>query len=323
LTPDPLIAGHPLVLRGHADAVTAVAVSADGALVASASRDRTVKVWRRGDGVVVHTIPGAQEQLNVVRFSRDAAQLAIGEAGFRVRLVDVKTGAVKATIAHPASVFDLAFSPDGLSLAVAGQGDIAAVYQLPEGRRRFSLEGGSVAYSGDGRRILLGRAAGEVVVVDATSGRARSSFSTASRRSWAAWSQSGSVLLSWDATEAEVRLWSPKGRALGVLPGPARTGFEAARVPRVMSMALSPDGATAVTGCGDGLVRVWDVAARVVRQTFPADNPVTVALSADATWLAVGDGPVVKLWRLGSGVSLPAARLQTPDGGAGSAGHSE
>jgi WD40 repeat protein len=296
--PDPLIAGKPWMLRGHTDTVTAVAISPDGATVASGSRDKSVRLWRVATGEVTKTIPGGQEQLSVLRFSPDGTLLAIGDSGFQVRLVDVASGEVKATFPHPAAVSDLAFSPDGKSLAVCGQNDTAAIYALPDGKRRFEIQGRTASYSSDGKQLLVAGGAGTLSWLDAATGKVKKTVSTVPHLPWAAWSKDGKRVVSWNGNEADVKLWTAAGKADGVLPGPSPTGFEGARFPRVASLALSVDGATVVTACGDGLVRVWDVKAKATKKTFPAGNPSGVALSADGTWVVVADGAAVKLWKL-------------------------
>lgn len=298
LQPDPLLPGKPAVLRGSTETVTAVAVSADGKLVASGSRDKTIRVWSLPDGEPVRTVTGAEGQLNALAFSADGALLAAGDVGFQVRVVDLKSGEVKAAIANPAGVTSVAFSPDGTLLAVGGLSDTGGVYELPSGKRRYEVRGRTVSWSGDGKQLLVANASGSLLLVDAKSGKVKKSISTTPHLPWATWSKDAKVLLSWNGNEVDVRLWTAAGKPAGVLAGPPNTGFEGAKRPGVRALALTADGATAAAACADGFVRLWDVKARAVKKTFPAESITSVALTADGGWLIVGDGPLVKLWRL-------------------------
>lgn len=298
LQPDPLLPGKPAVLRGSSETVTAVAISADGKLVAAGSRDKTIRVWSLPNGELVRSVVGGEGQLNALAFSADGALLAAGDVGFQVRVVDLKSGEVKATIANPAGVTDVAFSPDGTQLAVGGLSDTGGVYELPSGKRRYEVRGRTVSWSGDGKQLLVANAAGSLLFVDAKSGKVKKSIATTPHLPWATWSKDGKVLLSWNGNEVDVHLWTAAGKAAGVLAGPPSTGFEGAKRPGVRALAVTADGATAAAACADGFVRLWDVKAKAVKKAFPADSLTSVALSADGGWLIVGDGPLVKLWRL-------------------------
>lgn len=301
--PDPLLPGAPCVLRGHSQAISALAFSPDGASLATASRDHLVKVWNLATGQATVTIAGAEEQVNALAFSGDGQRLAIGETALKFRVVRVADGAVLSELAHPDAVTDLAFSPDGSMIAVGGQQNGGAVYSLATGKARFAFRGRSAQFSKDGRTLLVANGAGSLAVLDARSGKERTTASTAPHLPYASLSADGSLAASWNGTEADVRLWQPVSlKGLAVLKGPGQGPSR----PRVVGLALSADGKHLVTGSTDGMVRLWNVAKQTVDHVWPAEQVSVVALSSK--WVAVGAGPLTLLW------SREAAQRSNPLG---------
>ncbi len=75
-------------LRGHADAVTSVAFSPDGARLATGSWDYTVKLWDAATGKEITTLRGYPRGVTSVAFSPDGARLATGSIDTTVKLWD-------------------------------------------------------------------------------------------------------------------------------------------------------------------------------------------------------------------------------------------
>ncbi len=105
-------------LQGHEAWVSAVSFSPDGEVLASASSDGIVRLWRK-DGTPIKTLEAHEAWVSAVSFSPDGSVLASASYDGTVRLWKKDGTPIKTLEAHEDSVNAVSFSPDGEVLASA------------------------------------------------------------------------------------------------------------------------------------------------------------------------------------------------------------
>ena len=147
-------------LKGHKGTVFHVAFSPNSQVLATASADKSVKLWDVGTGVERCELP---VWIGSMAFSPDGKTLATGlqahgRQEWAIRLWDVVTGKERIVLPecpHPISV--LRFSADGTRLAGSGK-DTANIWDLTTGKEALTIrEPGQtfrgIAFSPDGKRL--------------------------------------------------------------------------------------------------------------------------------------------------------------------------
>ncbi|MEU8112727.1 AAA family ATPase [Micromonospora sp. NPDC048947] len=122
--------GQPL--QAHSKQIEAMTFNPSGQLLATGSRDETVRIWDLHDPAsprLVATLDGFTGYVYGVAFSPDGRLLAAASADKTIRMWDISNLSAIASVGNPAITLDhyayfATFSPDGRTLA-AGGGDSA------------------------------------------------------------------------------------------------------------------------------------------------------------------------------------------------------
>lgn len=128
-------------LRGHTQSLTDVTFSPVDNLVATASADRTARLWNT-EGSHMKTFEGHLESLARIAFHPSGKYLGTTSLDKTWRLWDINTGEeLLLQEGHSRSVHAIAFHNDGSLAATSGRDCLARVWDLRTGRSILALEG--------------------------------------------------------------------------------------------------------------------------------------------------------------------------------------
>ncbi len=202
---------HKLMLTGHTSFVDDIALSSDGNILASGSRDNTIRLWDAHTGEHKRTLIG-HKLINSIAFSPDGKILASGSEDRTIRLWDVATGKNKMVLTgHKRWVESLAFSPDGKILASGDDGGIIHLWDIDTWKTKLTLSGHTdlmcLAFSPNGKTLASGCADGTIHLWDAHTGEHQKTLT--GHTTWVnsiAFSPDGKTLVS-GSNNGSVLLW--------------------------------------------------------------------------------------------------------------------
>ena len=304
-----ILASHVrLTLSGRSSNVSSVAWSPNGKRLATASADKTAKVWDV-TGQQLLTLSGHSDAVSSVAWSPDGKQLATASADKTVKVWAVATGQQLLTLGdHSDGVLSVAWSPDGRRLAAGGNDHTAKVWDAETGKELLTLRGHSssvlsVAWSPDGKRLATASTDSTAKVWDVVTGQELVTllghrFAVVS----VAWSPDNKLLAT-ASEDGTAKLWdAAPDHELLTLRGQSGS---------VLSVVWSPDSKRLATASWEGTAEIWDAKTGQQVLNLRAHNPnaLTVAWSPDGRRLATGGNDyTAKVWDAETGKEVLTLR---------------
>ncbi|HRY49635.1 MAG TPA: hypothetical protein P5186_16425 [Candidatus Paceibacterota bacterium] len=301
-------------VAGHRGEINAVAFSPDGSLLASASDDLSIKLWRIADGALVRTCEGHEDDVQAVAFSPDGLTLVSSGKDNTIKVWRIDTGELLRTLpgigfpvgdATASPRHPMALSPDGGLVACSqnfetetGEGTlhttVVQLRRLADGtllrtlvQQEISLNGwrpsGAVAFSPDGSLVAADVGASVFLSRTTDGGLVRILSGHAAEIQSVTFSPDGQTLAS-ASTDRTIKLWRvTDGTLVRNLVGHDEI---------IRSVAWSPDGRQLASASFDRTLRVWNVLDG--KTVWIAQDPTdyrfrTVAFSRDGRFLASGN----------------------------------
>jgi WD40 repeat protein/energy-coupling factor transporter ATP-binding protein EcfA2 len=288
-------------LKGHKDAVFGVNFSPDAKTktLASASSDKTVKIWDVKTGKEILTIKKHISSVTSVSLSQDGKTIASASSDQTIKLWDVKTGNDIQTIkGHIGAVFGISFSPDGKILASASSDETIKLWDIKTGKEIKILTGHKDAvfgasFSPDGTTLASASADTTVKLWDIKTGKEIKTLPGHTAQVWGiSFSPDGKTIASasWDRT---IKLWDTKaGKEIKTLKGHTDAVFD---------VRFSPDGKNLASASGskDTTVKLWNIETGAEMKSFKGhtDAVIGISFSPDGKIIASASADrTVKLW---------------------------
>ncbi len=283
----------------HGSFVLDVSVSPDGNTVASASADKTVKLWSK-DGKLLNSF-NHSDSVTSVSFSPDGKMIATACADRKIRIwrLDNNKSAILTLGGHDDIVTSVSFSPDGKTLVSASYDKTIKIWNVASKKLLQTLTGHTdwvlgVRFSPDGKTIASASVDKTIKLWNRLdkSEKFQTISKTLNKHSDIVYSvnfsPNGKEIVSASA-DTTIKIWNREGKEIRTLKGHNE---------EVVNASFSRDGDKIVSGSADNTVKVWSRTGTLLN-TFRGhqDDVRAVTFSPDGTIASASKDKMVKIWQ--------------------------
>ncbi|MFH1028394.1 MAG: FlgO family outer membrane protein [Pseudomonadota bacterium] len=253
------VAGAYRTLSAHDADVTAISVSKNGQLAASADKDGRIDIWDTTAWTALATLgdPADTKSVSALAFSSDGKLLAAAGKSDRVVIWDLGSRQPAYTLELKETVTSLAFYPAGGSIVIGAKDSSIAIWNYRNNKIRHIKTDNdvlTVAVSPDGKLVASGGQDKNVTTWDANNGARRHTMTGHSNDVTALLFSPGGKQIISAGTDKKIIIWEAKNGARKQ----ELTGHD----DDIVALGISKDGQRLVSSeCkrGGGMLFVWDL----------------------------------------------------------------
>eukprot|EP01125_Pyxidicula_operculata_P019184 TRINITY_DN693_c0_g1_i1.p1 TRINITY_DN693_c0_g1~~TRINITY_DN693_c0_g1_i1.p1 ORF type:complete len:2289 (+),score=635.01 TRINITY_DN693_c0_g1_i1:128-6994(+) len=271
-----------MTLSGYQESMTAAAYSADGALIAVASRDCAIRLFDAKTGAEKSTLTGHSNWIVDLKFSPDSQQLVSGSWDDTAKVWNVGSEHCEATLkGHKRRINSVSYSSDGSFIATASWDCTIKIWSSRDYECKYTINVGErpvncCTFTPDDKRIVAGSWDGTVKTFEVHDGNALvSKFKAHSKSvSTIAVAPSGKHLVS-GGLDRNLTLWDAQaGKEIAVLTKHAKP---------ITAVNYSHDGGHILSASADATSKVWKANLGQERRSFKVGEFYLTSCSYDPT----------------------------------------
>ncbi|MEQ9000631.1 MAG: hypothetical protein RID53_29525 [Coleofasciculus sp. B1-GNL1-01] len=299
-----------IFLKGHEDPIYLIEFSSDGNIIATASKDNTVKIWQR-NGKLIKTLKGYKDKIENISLSSNGEILVIHDGDNTVKFFQRDGTLIKTVQGY--GRLNVRFSPDDKTLAIFGRilsddTQTLTIWKI-DGTEiaTFEVDGSIKGFSSDGRTIV-----------------------TEDDNSKHFWDLNGTLLNTFDKAthgysqdyriwftvkdDKTLQLWQHDGNKIATIKIQGELQYKNSYSRYLLGYRFSPDSKIIALRTNQNTVELWETDGTFIKsipfqiERFSNEykpEPIPMNFSPNSQTFAIrSDDKTVKLWSLNDKTTL-------------------